>query len=208
MDYQRWIQGTSRLNGCRGRWRRDTRVSQWPLPRARAGARDDHSGGSSTGPRPRSPTTAKCPTCGVRCPVETKRRPPRISPMNAARMNYPAYRQAGLPITTAWMESLVKEMGYLRQGTEMFWNDPGGGEVILQDRAATLSDDDRLSRHILNRPGSPFTRRPKPPKPKRPSTAKHGKAEMHPNAYRKSFGHAEVSIAFMRPTTSAIDVTR
>lgn len=83
---------------------------------------------------------------------------------NRERMNYPAYRQAGLPITTAWMESLVKEMNYRVKGTEMFWNDPDGGEAILQVRAAALSDDDRLSRHIRARPGSPFTRRPKPPK--------------------------------------------
>ena len=82
---------------------------------------------------------------------------------NCGRMNYPAYRQAGLPITTAWMESLVKEMNYRVKGTEMFWNDPEGGEAILQIRAAALSDDDRLSRHIHTRPGCPFTRRPKPP---------------------------------------------
>lgn len=80
---------------------------------------------------------------------------------NRQRMNYPAYRQAGLPITTAWMESLVKEMNYRVKGTEMFWNDPDGGEAILQVRAGALSDDDRLSRHIRQRPGSPFTRRPK-----------------------------------------------
>lgn len=79
---------------------------------------------------------------------------------NRARMNYPAYRQAGLPITTAWMESLVKEMNYRVKGTEMFWNDPGGGEAILQIRAAALSNDDRLSKHVRSRPGCPFTRRP------------------------------------------------
>jgi hypothetical protein len=82
---------------------------------------------------------------------------------NRQRMDYPAYRQAGLPVTTAWMESLVKEMNYRVKGTEMFWNDPDGGEAILQVRAATLSDDDRLSKHIQTRPGTPFTRRPKAP---------------------------------------------
>jgi hypothetical protein len=82
---------------------------------------------------------------------------------NRQRMSYPDYRRAGLPITTAWMESLVKEMNYRVKGTEMFWNDPDGGEAILQVRAAALSDDDRLSRHLRTRPGSPFTRRPKPP---------------------------------------------
>ncbi len=80
-------------------------------------------------------------------------------------MKYPEYRQAGLPLTTAWMESLVKEMNYRVKGTEMFWNDPEGAEAILQVRAASLCDDERLNNHLRNRPGCPLTRRPKPPKP-------------------------------------------
>lgn len=80
---------------------------------------------------------------------------------NRERMKYPEYRQAGLPITTAWMESLVKEVNYRVKGTEMFWNNPDGAEAILQVRAAVLSDDDRLSRHLRTRPGCVFTRRPK-----------------------------------------------
>lgn len=83
---------------------------------------------------------------------------------NRTRMNYPEYRRQGLPVTTAWMESLVKEINYRAKGTEMFWNDPAGAEAILQVRAAALSDDDRLLRHLQNRPGCPFTRRPKSPK--------------------------------------------
>jgi hypothetical protein len=79
---------------------------------------------------------------------------------NQNRMKYPEYRQAGLPVTTAWMESLVKEMNYRVKGTEMFWNDPEGAEAILQVRAAALSDDDRLARHLAERPGCAFTRRP------------------------------------------------
>jgi hypothetical protein len=78
---------------------------------------------------------------------------------NQTRMNYPHYRQQGLPVTTAWMESLVKEINYRVKGTEMFWNDPEGAEAILQVRAAALCDDDRLSTHLGNRPGQPFTRR-------------------------------------------------
>jgi hypothetical protein len=83
---------------------------------------------------------------------------------NRDRMKYAAYRQAGLPITTAWMESLVKEMNYRIKGTEMFWNDPEGGEAIAQVRAASLSEDDRLSKHLHTRSGCVFTRRPKSPK--------------------------------------------
>jgi hypothetical protein len=82
---------------------------------------------------------------------------------NRGRMNYPEYRQEGLPVTTAWMESLVKEMNYRVKGTEMFWNDPAGAEAILQVRAAALCDDERLARHLRTRLGCPFTRRPKSP---------------------------------------------
>jgi hypothetical protein len=49
---------------------------------------------------------------------------------NRLRVNYPAYRQAGLPVTTAWMESLVKQVNFRVKGTEMFWNDPEGAESI------------------------------------------------------------------------------
>lgn len=80
---------------------------------------------------------------------------------NRRRMDYAEYRRQGLPVTTAWMESLVKEINYRVKGTEMFWNDPEGAEAILQVRAAALSDDDRLVQHLRTRPGSPFTRQPK-----------------------------------------------
>ena len=76
-------------------------------------------------------------------------------------MHYPEYRRQGLPVTTAWMESLVKEVNYRVKGTEMFWNNPEGAEAILQVRAAALCDDERLIKHLRNRPGHPFTRRPK-----------------------------------------------
>jgi hypothetical protein len=72
---------------------------------------------------------------------------------NRDRMNYPAYRRAGLPIVSALMESMVKEINYRVKGTEMFWNDPCGAEAILQIRAAALSDDGRLSTYLAQRPG-------------------------------------------------------
>jgi hypothetical protein len=86
---------------------------------------------------------------------------------NESRMDYPAYPRQGMPVTTAWMESLVKEINYRAKGTEMFWNDPEGAEAILQVRAASLCDDGRLVQHLKTRPGYPFVRRPKPPKPPR-----------------------------------------
>jgi hypothetical protein len=78
---------------------------------------------------------------------------------NRKRMDYPRYRRQGFPITSAPMESLVKQINQRVKGTEMFWNDPTGAEPILQLRAASLSEDDRLDYHLRHRPGSPFTRR-------------------------------------------------
>jgi len=87
---------------------------------------------------------------------------------NASRMNYPQYRQAGLPVTSAMVESLVKEFNYRVKGTEKAWNRGSrerGCETILEVRNAVLCDDsDRLSDFILSRPGCAFYR---------PSTAKH-----------------------------------
>ncbi|MFH1268473.1 MAG: hypothetical protein ABIK89_22350, partial [Planctomycetota bacterium] len=75
---------------------------------------------------------------------------------NAQRMDYPAYRREGLPLTSALMESFVKELNQRGKGTEKFWNDGASGEAILQVSAAALCDDDRLQRHLRNRPGNPF----------------------------------------------------
>jgi len=75
---------------------------------------------------------------------------------NASRMDYPRYRETGLPITSAHMESFVKEINYRVKGTEKFWNDGPSAEAILQLRAAKLGDDERLKRHMRSRPGNPF----------------------------------------------------
>ena len=75
---------------------------------------------------------------------------------NLSRMDYPRYRREGLPLTSAHMESLVKEVGYRVKGTEKFWNDGKSAESILQIRAAALCNDDRLEQHLRNRPGNPF----------------------------------------------------
>jgi len=79
---------------------------------------------------------------------------------NRERMDYPRYRRLGLPVTSALMESMVKEVNYRVKGTEMFWNDPSGAEAILQVRAAALCDDDRLATYLATRPGCPYIRRP------------------------------------------------
>jgi hypothetical protein len=76
---------------------------------------------------------------------------------NQSRMDYPRYRREGLPLTSAHMESLVKEINYRVKGTEKFWADGPSAEAILQLRAAAaLCDDDRLTRHMTARPGNPF----------------------------------------------------
>ncbi len=77
---------------------------------------------------------------------------------NDSRIDYPTYRQAGLPITSCLIESQVKEMNKRVKGSEKFWNDGSEGEAILQVKAALISDDDRLSTHLRSRAGSPFAR--------------------------------------------------
>jgi len=78
---------------------------------------------------------------------------------NQSRMDYPRYRRQGLPVTSSLVESLVGEFNARVKGREKFWNRPEGAEAILQVRAALLSDDDGLGRHIAQRPGSPYRRR-------------------------------------------------
>ncbi|MSR59038.1 MAG: LysR family transcriptional regulator [Planctomycetaceae bacterium] len=79
---------------------------------------------------------------------------------NQERMNYPAYRQQGLPVTSCLVESLIKQFNQRVKGSETFWSRPDHAEAILQVRAALLSDDDRLTRHIRARPGRAVRRRP------------------------------------------------
>jgi hypothetical protein len=92
-------------------------------------------------------------------PREVLRRAINYLENNAARMDYPRYRRLGLPVTSAAVESLIKEMNYRVKGSEKFWNDPEGAEAILQVRAAALSEDDRLAAHVYNRPGQVYRRR-------------------------------------------------
>jgi hypothetical protein len=75
---------------------------------------------------------------------------------NASRMDYPEYRRRRLPNTSGHRESLVKEINARVKGTEKFWNDGPSGEGILQIRAASLCDDDRLSKFVRSRPGHSF----------------------------------------------------
>ena len=74
---------------------------------------------------------------------------------NRERMDYPRYRQQGFPWTSSHVESTVKLFNRRVKGSEKFWGVPGA-EAILQLRAAFLSEDDRLSRHLKTQPCSQF----------------------------------------------------
>ena len=82
---------------------------------------------------------------------------------NRDRMDYPRYRRLGLPVTSAPMESLIKQINARVKGTEMFWDNPQGAEAILHVRAAALCEDGRLDHYLTHRPGHPFVRRSTPP---------------------------------------------
>jgi len=58
---------------------------------------------------------------------------------NQSRMNYPLYRQQGLPLTSSHIESTVKQINQRIKGTEKFWR-RDSGEAVLQLRADALSD--------------------------------------------------------------------
>jgi hypothetical protein len=74
---------------------------------------------------------------------------------NQKQMDYPRYRQKGLPWTSSHVESTVKLFNRRVKGTEKSWGE-AGAEAILQLRAAFLSEDDRLQDHLKNRPCSAF----------------------------------------------------
>ena len=80
-------------------------------------------------------------------------------PHNQGRMDYPRYRREGLPITSSLVESLVGEFNARVKERKKFWNRPKGVEEMLQVRAAVLSEDERLARHVAARPGCPYRRK-------------------------------------------------
>ena len=65
---------------------------------------------------------------------------------NRQRMNYPEYRCLGLPVSSAPVESTIKQINRRVKGSEKFWLE-GGAETMLQLRAAQLSQDDRWKRY-------------------------------------------------------------
>jgi hypothetical protein len=65
---------------------------------------------------------------------------------NRDKMDYPRYRKLGLPISSAPVESTIKQVNRRLKGTEKFWLE-GGGEALAQIRAAYLSEDGRADRY-------------------------------------------------------------
>ncbi len=61
-------------------------------------------------------------------------------------MSYPEYRRLGLPISSAPVESVIKQLNRRVKGTEKFWVGEGA-EGMLQARAAYLSEDGRAERY-------------------------------------------------------------
>ena len=61
-------------------------------------------------------------------------------------MDYPEYRRRGLPISSAPLESVLKQVNRRMKGTEKFWLE-GGAEAIVPVRAAYLSEDGRTERY-------------------------------------------------------------
>lgn len=56
------------------------------------------------------------------------------------KMRYAEYRRLGLPITSCYVESAVKQFNQRVKGTEKFWSEDGV-EAVLQLRADYLTDD-------------------------------------------------------------------
>jgi hypothetical protein len=69
---------------------------------------------------------------------------------NRDKMNYPEYRQLGLPISSAPVESVIKQLNRRVKGTDKFW-ERGGAEAVLQLRAAYLSQNDRSTVYAARR---------------------------------------------------------
>ena len=61
-----------------------------------------------------------------------------------SRMNYPEYRKQGLPITSTYVESTVKQINRRMKGTEKFWSQ--GVESMLTLVADHLGDTPTLTR--------------------------------------------------------------
>jgi hypothetical protein len=102
--------------------------------------------------------TSECQRLGKPPPQASANDPRRILSLavayvqnNQQRMDYARFRREGLPISSAPVESVIKQLNQRVKGTDKFWN-AGGAECVLQIRAAYLSEDDRAERFHNQRP--------------------------------------------------------
>lgn len=68
------------------------------------------------------------------------------------RMKYAQYRRDGLPITSAYIESTIKQVNRRVKGTEKFWST--NAAPILQLRADAISETRQMEEFWKNRPKS------------------------------------------------------
>jgi hypothetical protein len=76
-----------------------------------------------------------------------------------SQMQYAEYRRQGLPITSSYVESAVKQFNQRVKGTEKFWSEPGA-EAVLQLRADHLSEDEPLKQFWQTRQAKQTGQRP------------------------------------------------
>jgi hypothetical protein len=76
-----------------------------------------------------------------------------------SQMHYAEYRRQGLPITSSYVESAVKQFNQRVKGTEKFWSEQGA-EALLQLRADHLSEDKPLDRYWQARQNKQTGQRP------------------------------------------------
>lgn len=76
-----------------------------------------------------------------------------------SQMNYAEYRRRGLPITSSYVESAVKQFNQRVKGTEKFWSERGA-EAMLQLRADHLSDHSPLDQFWQTRQETQTGQRP------------------------------------------------
>ncbi|HEV3262076.1 MAG TPA: hypothetical protein VG013_34815 [Gemmataceae bacterium] len=75
------------------------------------------------------------------------------------QMRYAEYRRLGLPITSSYVESAVKQFNQRVKGTEKFWSEEGA-EALLQLRADHLSDHEPLRAFWQSRQAGQTGQRP------------------------------------------------
>jgi len=83
---------------------------------------------------------------------------------NRQRMDYPEYRRLGLPISSAPVESTIKQMNRRVKGSEKFWLEGGRrGDPAIAGRP--VEPGRSLDVELAASPEAPPCRRLRPPRP-------------------------------------------